>query len=105
MDCGGVPNEVENWNLERVGKALADPRRFEILELVASNPGIPCGEIVERVPLSQPTVSHHLKELGLAGLVEARRDGPYTRFYANHAAMDGYLNELRSRLLRDAHVS
>ncbi|RYG31281.1 ArsR family transcriptional regulator, partial [bacterium] len=42
-------------------KAIADPSRQAILKEAKRTPGISCGELVERLGLSQPTVSHHLK--------------------------------------------
>jgi len=58
---------------QRIAKALADPRRFEIFEeMAASGDELACGRIVERFPVAQATVSHHLKELTDAGLIEMR---------------------------------
>jgi DNA-binding transcriptional ArsR family regulator len=55
-------------------KALGEPRRLEILELLRKGPRS-VGEIAERVEVSQQAVSQHLAVLDRAGLVEARRDG------------------------------
>src|SRR5436309_2093327 len=54
--------------------ALADPRRREMLELLRERPR-PVGELVERLGLSQPGTSKHLRVLREAGLVRARPDG------------------------------
>lgn len=89
---------MDDGVFERITKALADPSRFEILRLVVDNPGIACCEIVERVSLRQPTVSHHLKELAGAGLVASKRDGAFTRLAACNPALEGYVAELSSRL-------
>lgn len=56
-------------------KALADPSRAAILLEAKKSPGISCGELVERLGLSQPTVSHHLKELEECGLADIDRKG------------------------------
>ena len=57
----------------RIAKALADPRRFEILEMIAAAEEVACKAMVEAFPVAQATISHHLKELATAGLIEARR--------------------------------
>ncbi|HYZ82850.1 MAG TPA: metalloregulator ArsR/SmtB family transcription factor [Bryobacteraceae bacterium] len=57
-----------------VFQAIADPRRRELLELLASNER-PVGDIVAALRLRQPSVSKHLKVLRSAGLVHVRREG------------------------------
>lgn len=65
---------AEGLDLDRVLRALADPRRREILALVRDGPQA-VGEIAERVAVSQQAVSHHLAVLRGAGLVRERREG------------------------------
>jgi DNA-binding transcriptional ArsR family regulator len=55
-------------------KALGEPRRVEILQLLRGGPRA-VGEIAAEVDVTQQAVSQHLSVLGQAGLVEARRDG------------------------------
>lgn len=59
-------------------KALADPRRFELLERIA-HAGCPlgCAEARAALPISAATLSHHIKELETAGLVDVRREGKF----------------------------
>jgi ArsR family transcriptional regulator len=59
-------------------KALADPRRFELLERIAKA-GCPlgCTQVRAALPISAATLSHHIKELETAGLIEIRRDGKF----------------------------
>lgn len=54
-------------------EVLAEPRRREILDLLRTGER-PVGELVERLALTQPTVSKHLKVLREAGLVDVRQD-------------------------------
>ena len=54
--------------------ALADPTRLRLFELVAEGPA-PVGALADRLPVSRPAVSQHLKVLRLAGLVQERREG------------------------------
>jgi ArsR family transcriptional regulator len=82
----------------RVAKALADPRRFELLEMIAADAEVPCKRMVEALPVSQATISHHLKELATAGLIEARREGQCGHYRARPEVMAAYLAELERRL-------
>ena len=82
----------------RIAKALADPRRFEILEIIAaSTDGLCCGDIVECFSVAQPTVSHHLKELADAGLVDIRPQGQFRYFKARTDVLADYIQELQRR--------
>lgn len=56
-------------------KALAHPARIAILELLVKKEVCICGDIVDELPLSQSTVSQHLKELKEAGLIKGDIDG------------------------------
>jgi DNA-binding transcriptional ArsR family regulator len=66
-----------------VFRAIADPTRRRILELLAERER-PVGELVDRFPLSQPALSQHLRVLRDAGLLRVRRDGR-RRVYSVHA--------------------
>jgi ArsR family transcriptional regulator len=59
-------------------KALADPRRFELLEKIAkANCPLGCTQALAALPISAATLSHHVKELETAGLIEIRREGKF----------------------------
>lgn len=62
-------------DLADVAKALGHPGRLEILRILAGQACI-CGDIVARMPLSQSTVSQHLKELKKVGLIRGEVAGP-----------------------------
>ncbi|MDQ6756960.1 MAG: metalloregulator ArsR/SmtB family transcription factor [Bacteroidota bacterium] len=66
---------VKHNNLSRYAKALAHPARVAILQLLAKKQECICGDIVDELPLSQSTVSQHLKELKDAGLIKGDIDG------------------------------
>jgi DNA-binding transcriptional ArsR family regulator len=61
--------------LAKYAKALGHPARVAILKLLAQKQTCVCGDIVEELPLSQSTVSQHLKELKDAGLIKGEIDG------------------------------
>ncbi len=80
---------------QRVAKALADPRRFEILEAITGNDELSCGEIVEQFTVSQATISHHIKELVNAGLVKPRRQGQYCYYRLCPEVLADYIAQLQ----------
>lgn len=61
--------------LAKYAKALAHPARIAILKFLANKAACQCGDIVEELPLSQSTVSQHLKELKEAGLIKGEIEG------------------------------
>ena len=63
-------------------KAIADETRQKIMNLVCCN-SLSVNEIVEKLDVSQPTVSHHLSILREAGLVNAREEGKQTFYSLN----------------------
>src|SRR4051812_26771986 len=66
---------VRDNRVARYAKALAHPARVAILQLLIKKQACICGDIVEELPLSQSTVSQHLKELKEAGLIKGDIDG------------------------------
>ena len=65
---------IEN-KLAKYAKALAHPARIAILKLLLKKQACICGDIVDELPLSQSTVSQHLKELKEAGLITGEIEG------------------------------
>jgi ArsR family transcriptional regulator len=63
-------------------KAIADETRQKIMNLVCCN-SLPVNEIVDKLDVSQPTVSHHLAILREAGLVDVREEGKQTFYSLN----------------------
>lgn len=63
-------------DLAVIAKALGHPARVAILQFLVKTRTCVCGDIVEKLPLSQSTVSQHLKELKNAGLIKGEIDGP-----------------------------
>jgi ArsR family transcriptional regulator len=89
---------VDAEQFQRIAKALADPRRFEILEHIAKQSEMGCRTLCGCFPVRQATISHHLKELAGAGLVESRRDGQFVYYRIRPLVFEGYMEELRRRV-------
>ncbi|MBS1583745.1 MAG: winged helix-turn-helix transcriptional regulator [Bacteroidetes bacterium] len=66
---------LEDNRIARYAKALGHPARVAILRLLVGKNACVCGDIVNELPLSQSTVSQHLKELKEAGLIQGDVDG------------------------------
>ena len=72
-------------------KALADPTRIRILNLLARSPEPVCVcDIVDRFPLGQPTISHHLKVLRDVRFVVAERRGTFMHYRVNRACLEEF---------------
>ncbi len=91
---------MDGKQFQRIAKALADPRRFKILEMIAGagQREMCCGDVVCQFPVTQATVSHHLKELTDAGLLEARTEGQFKLLSARPDVLIDYIEELRRRV-------
>ncbi len=80
--------EDEAVSQARLLKALADPTRLRILSLLSRYEGEVCVfEIVESFTLEQPTISHHLRILRDAGLVDCRKKGLWAYYYVRREAL------------------
>lgn len=66
------PEQVE---MSAIIKALGHPARLAILEHLLKVDSCVCGDIVDVIPLSQPTISQHLKELKMVGLIKGTVEG------------------------------
>lgn len=69
--------------VERIAKALSDKNRLIILQNIARQKCLGCTEVQDFVSLAQPTLSHHVKVLVDAGLVDSHKDGRNLNLYLN----------------------
>jgi ArsR family transcriptional regulator, arsenate/arsenite/antimonite-responsive transcriptional repressor len=92
---------MDTTDVAKISKALADPTRLQIYEQIAAHPGMYCGEIIEKHELSPATVSHHVKILLEANLIECRREGQFVHSRALTETMREYTQAL-TRLARPA---
>ena len=66
----------------RLFKVLADVNRLKIIELLIK--GETCGcTLIDNLPISQPTLSYHLKMISEAGLADSKREGNWIKYYIN----------------------
>lgn len=72
--------------LAAIAKALAHPARVAILEVLMKKGTCICGDIVEELPLSQATVSQHLKAMKSAGLIKGEIDGKFSCYCVDRTA-------------------
>ncbi|MEO8398827.1 MAG: metalloregulator ArsR/SmtB family transcription factor [Ignavibacteriaceae bacterium] len=85
--------------LADVAKALSHPARIKILTILSELNTCICGEIVDLLPLSQATVSQHLKELKRVGLIKGTIEGPRTCYCLNHEVLEKVKKDFNQLLL------
>ena len=86
---------MESEHFHRISKALADPRRYDILARIARQRELACCDMRGDLTIAPATLSHHIKELVNAGLLEARRDARYLHLKLRRKVWREYLAELR----------
>lgn len=94
---GGVLDLQAAERLARIFKALGDPTRVRLLSLIAAHSaGEACVcDLTDPVGLSQPTVSHHLKQLVDAGLITREQRGRWSYYRVVQPALDTLADSLR----------
>ena len=87
--------EIDDQQAMSISRALADPKRFEMLEKIGKSKEAPtCSCVCEWTGLAPATVSHHLKELENAGLVTVERNGKFAYLKLRRDVLNGYLKRL-----------
>ena len=85
--------KTDTW-LSDIAKALSHPARIRILKILTEMSICMCGDIVELLPLSQSTVSQHLKELKRVGLIQGEIEGPKVCYCVNNQTLQKAKKEL-----------
>jgi len=85
MDCGQI---------EKISKALADETRLRIFEAVSREEHLSCGDLVAMRGVTPATISHHLKILNDAGLIECRKEGQFVYSRSLPETIEAYARAL-----------
>lgn len=67
--------DTKTNEMAEILKALGHPARLAIIQFLANSPSCICNDIVDELPLAQPTISRHLSELKKVGLIQGSIDG------------------------------
>jgi ArsR family transcriptional regulator len=94
---GAGRSTLTEKQFELIAKALADPRRMQVLEVIAGERECACTKLRDEFPVSKATISHHIKELVRAGLVESRREGQFLQCEVRRDVLEAYTAELLRR--------
>jgi ArsR family transcriptional regulator, arsenate/arsenite/antimonite-responsive transcriptional repressor len=95
----GRASRLPEWQFAAIAKALADPRRYSIVSEIASAPdALPCCALKAAERVSAATISHHIKSLETAGLIEVVREGKFARLSFRRDTFDAYLRQLSDTL-------
>jgi ArsR family transcriptional regulator, arsenate/arsenite/antimonite-responsive transcriptional repressor len=83
-------SQAEAPGLAQVFKALADPVRLRLVSMIGAHQGgeVCVCELTEAFDLSQPTISHHLKVLRTAGIIDSQRRGTWVYYRLEPAALE-----------------
>lgn len=86
---------MELKQIEKITKALSDVNRLKILQHMQANKGhVECMAIAGLLNLAQPSISHHIKKMVEAGLIEPQKDGRYHNYTLNKKLWKAYLRAL-----------
>ena len=91
--------ELTEDQLALIARALADPRRYEILKKISTKRSCtPCSAMRDCIHISPATLSHHMKELETAGLVRSEKEGKFVNYFAQTHILRADLDRLKSDL-------
>ncbi len=88
---------MELKQVEKIAKALGDINRLKILQYMHQHDGkIACMDICDIINLAQPSISHHIKKLTEAGLIEPQKEGRFYQYALNQQTWDEYIHVLKT---------
>ena len=87
--------------VQLIARALADPRRYDILKKLVANgsASTACMAMRECMGISPATLSHHMKELETAGLIAAEKDGKFVNYTPRPQVLRAFFDRLKSDLI------
>jgi ArsR family transcriptional regulator len=85
---------MDRSQIQKISKALADATRLRIFEAISARKEMNCGEIVSMRGVTPATVSHHLRILQEAGLIDSRREGQFVYSCTVPGVIDAYTRAL-----------
>lgn len=89
--------DMDNRKFEKVSRALSDASRIFILQQFKKKKGcLYCAEITEMLELTQPSVSHHLKQLVEADLLIPEKEGRNLKYILNQKVLNDYIDRLNA---------
>ena len=95
----GRRSRLPEWQFVAIAKALADPRRYSMVSEIASAPdALSCCDLKAAETVSAATISHHIKSLEKARLIEVVREGKFLRLSFRRDVFDAYLRQLSDSL-------
>ncbi len=84
--------QLDEDRLHLIARALADPRRLDLLRRIGqAGDTLACEELRGCTEVSAATVSHHMKELETAGLIESTREGKFVTYRLRRDVLEAYL--------------
>lgn len=88
---------MDNKRFEKISKALSDTNRIAILQkFKIKKDCVYCSDINETLDLTQPSVSHHLKQLVDADLLISEKEGRNLKYFLNEEVLDDYIKALNA---------
>lgn len=85
---------MDRSQVEKISRALADETRLVIFAAISARERMNCGEIVSMQGITPATVSHHLKVLNEAGLIECQREGQFVYSRSVPETVESYTRAL-----------
>lgn len=90
----GMVRRLNDEQIHMIARALADPRRLELLRRIGKTGTMACESLRCGCTVTAATLSHHMKELEAAGLVESVREGKFVNYKLRRDVLDAYLASL-----------